>query len=221
MGRSINCNSQRWMMTPKKQCLPEIRGLMHTGLLETITALRRSAQVQTWWDSRTDTGKWKQAPRSNQLEICNGYLPVKGNLFFDRLFLGTDTTLHDTFHAREKLANIKWTQGYIPWPFYFSLVYLFVCFFIFLSKLSFSCLLWFSFLCFVRFLCVLWFCIFWGSLVDILFFFESERKRTWNWLGTEVRNIWKEVCVWGNRHIQKYMKKYIKYLYKNVSIKNK
>lgn len=131
MGRSINCNSQRWMMTPKKQCLPEIRGLMHMGLLETITNLRRSAQVQTWWDSRTDTGKWKQGPRSNQLDICNGYLPVKGNLFFDRLFLGTDTTLHDTFHAQEKLANIKWTQGYIPWPFYFSLVYLFVCFFIF------------------------------------------------------------------------------------------
>lgn len=57
---------QRWWMAPRKQCLPDTTGWMHTQTTDTVTAHIRSAQVQIRQYSSTEKGKWTQSSAPNQ-----------------------------------------------------------------------------------------------------------------------------------------------------------
>lgn len=65
-----DCKRQGWWIAPRKQCLPDNTGLMHTGP-QKLTTHRKPPKGQARGHPSTKVGKWTCAPTPNKEIVCN------------------------------------------------------------------------------------------------------------------------------------------------------
>lgn len=126
-----DCKSQRWWMTPSKQCLRDTTRLKNT---KTQTLWKHTQSPYRLNSDKIPVLREKWAPIPSQEAICNWYL----------------LTLQGRLHAQEKLDNTKQIQWYF---FLKTFCLILLCLGIFFVLWSFACIIWFLFL-YVFYVCM-------------------------------------------------------------------
>lgn len=100
--RSIqkDLRSHRWWIIPRKECLPDRRGLIHNELIETIPAWTGPSHVQAIRVHSTKRSKWKQDSTPTQ----NLFVPDPCGEWENK------------FLAMDCLNISTHTPGQAPWP---------------------------------------------------------------------------------------------------------
>lgn len=75
-------NSRRWKMTPKKQCLLDIIGLIVHMNSRDCGSTHRTYTVQAQLGCSTKVVKWNKIPYPNQEATCNWHLLAKGKVSY-------------------------------------------------------------------------------------------------------------------------------------------
>ena len=80
-GRQNYYKSQRWWVALRKQCFPDITGLMHLRTHRDHDSIRKSWTSSSQTKFSTEMGKWVQSPIPNKKAICSWYL-LRGKMHF-------------------------------------------------------------------------------------------------------------------------------------------